>query len=658
MKIPRFLAFAVLAAFAHAANAAPGDLDLRFGNGGTVVTDVTGGADYGSSVALQPDGKIVVAGGGTSLGLVVVRYNGDGSVDTSFNGTGRVAVGFGGTDPASGVAIQPDGKIIVAGTTSGMQPTDFRIARLQANGLLDGTFGTNGRVTTFIGFNNDKGNCVAVQPDGKILVAGYAANPVQTDFAVVRYNTNGSLDTSFNGIGKVTTDIGGTSDTAYAMAIQTDGKIVVAGGSYNPTNGFQKFALVRYGTDGSLDPSFIGTGIVTTRIGVGNAIAFCVVLQGDGKLLVGGFSTIDNVNTSFTVARYNSNGTLDPTFGTGGVVQTPNTYDQAYGIALQKDGKIVLGGTNSIGGSGNFGIMRYNPNGSLDSTFNGSGIVTTSFPGYTNIGGSGVAIQNDGTIVLAGRVSNTKPNFALARYLGVPLVPDIAVEQPTGSDLVDGSATVDFGVVVAGSAAERIFTIRNQGGVDLAGIGITFDGVDRSDFAVSASPSGTVPAPIGFTTFTVRFLPSFAGIKTAALHIASDDPDENPFDVILTGHALGPNADADGDGMTNSAEANLAAFGFDPLANDSARLSLFRVNGLYQASDMQTLAFGSPLLTKDPANGHFHLSIALQKSANMGNWSPLVGFTPTYDPQTGRIDIEITPDASNAQFYRVLGSKP
>lgn len=162
----------------------------------------------------------------------------------------------------------------------------------------------------------------------------------------------------------------------------------------------------------------------------------------------------------------------------------------------------------------------------------------------------------------------------------------------------------------------------------------------------------------GSTTFTVRFAPTTAGAKTAALHIASNDSDENPFDINLTGKGLAPNADDDGDGLTNAVEVNLAAYGFDPLVNDSARLAFLRANGLYQASDMQTLALGCPVLTKDAATGHVHLSISVEKSVNLSIWTPFLGFIPTYDEVTGRIDLEIMPDGSNAQFYRVLGAKP
>ena len=252
--------------------------------------------------------------------------------------------------------------------------------------------------------------------------------------------------------------------------------------------------------------------------------------------------------------------------------------------------------------------------------------------------------------------------FALTRYEGVSFGPEIAVEQPAGTDLLDGAANVDFGVLLTGDTASRTFTIRNIGGADLTGLGIAFDGIDAADFSVTSGPTASVAGPSGFTTFTVRFAPNFTGTKAAALHIASNDADENPFDIALTGRALAPNADDDGDGVPNGTEKSLASLGFDPLVNNTALRMLLDSNaaglGHYTASDVQALALTVPLLEKDAITGHFHLSVGVEKSANLGNWMPLTGFTPTYDVQTGRIGIEFTPDASNAQFYRVLGAKP
>jgi len=214
------------------------------------VTTDFGGSDYGFSVALQPDGKIVVAGyaGGD---FALARYNSDGALDTSFGSGGKVTTDFGGSYHPDGfsVALQPDGKIVVAGYAGG----DFALARYNSDGALDTSFGSGGKVTTDFG-GSDAGYSVALQPDGKIVVAGYAG----LDFALARYNSDGALDTSFGTGGKVTTDFSGGRDVGYSVALQPDGKIVVAG--YAGVD----FALARYNSDGALDTSFGSGGKVTT----------------------------------------------------------------------------------------------------------------------------------------------------------------------------------------------------------------------------------------------------------------------------------------------------------------------------------------------------------------------------------------------------------
>lgn len=476
-----------------------------------------------------------------------------------------------------------------------------------------------------------------------------------TDFAVARYNSDGSLDASFSG-GKVTTTVGSYTPGGLGMAMQSDGKFVVVGTVLNAAGNLD-IALVRYTANGSLDGTFNGNGKVTTDIGTvigADDYGQSVAMQSDGKIVVVG-KPYNGSNNDIAVVRYNANGSLDTTFNGTGKVTTAigSASDQAYGVAVQTDGRIVVAGTTT-NSTPDFALVRYNTNGSLDTTFNGTGKTTTNFGGFEDIGYS-VALQGDGKIVVAGTTSGL---FAVARYNGGVLAPEIAVEQPAGTNLVDGTASVAFGAVLTGATANRTFTIKNTGGADLTGLSIKFDGLDAGDFTVTTSPIAPVAGPNGSTTFIVRYAPAIAGAKTAALHINNNDSDENPFDINLTGRGLAPNADNDGDGVTNAAEVNLAAYGFDPLVNDSARLALLRTNGLYQASDMQTLALGSPLLAKDAATGHFHLSISVDKSPNLIGWTPLLGFAPTYDAGTGKIDLEITPDASNAQFFRVLGAKP
>ncbi len=190
-------------------------------------------------------------------------------MDNSFDGDGKQTTDFNGSDDiANSLAIQTDGKIVVAGQAynPNTDNTDFALARYNSNGSLDNSFDGDGKLTGFYLAGNTRFTAIAIQTDGKIVVAGQAFNPNtgNYDFALARYNSNGSLDNSFDGDGKLTTDFIGSDDYAYSLAIQTDGKIVVAGQTYNPNTGNYDFALARYNSNGSLDNSFDGDGKLTT----------------------------------------------------------------------------------------------------------------------------------------------------------------------------------------------------------------------------------------------------------------------------------------------------------------------------------------------------------------------------------------------------------
>ena len=268
-----------------------GSLDATFGSGGKVITSVTVG-DSGKSVVVQSNGKIVVAGDGFG-DIELVRYNVDGSLDVSFDSDGKVVTDVGFNDSGNAVALQNDGKIVVAGTT-GTPTTDFAIVRYSTDGSLDPSFGTGGIVTTSIG-RNDDAKSVVIQSDGKIVIAGTS----DFDFVVVRYTSSGVLDSGFGTGGKVTTDIGSsTNDSANSVAIQSDGAIVVAGTSAND------FAIVRYTSAGALDTGFGTGGKVTTDIGTSTFdSAQSLVIQADSKIVVAGRSST-GAAPSFAVTRY------------------------------------------------------------------------------------------------------------------------------------------------------------------------------------------------------------------------------------------------------------------------------------------------------------------------------------------------------------------
>lgn len=353
----------------------------------------------------------------------------DGNLDPTFGTGGQVTTDFSdSTDIAYAVALQPDGKLVVAGTTytnNDYSGEDFAITRYNANGTLDTTFGVNGKTTTDFPGLAAVVSAVVVQPDGKILVAGgaFPAFVFAGDFKLARYNPDGSLDTSFGTGGIVTTSFPGQGSYAFALVLQSDGKIIAVGSAKNPAN-FYDFAAVRYLANGAIDTSFGSGGKVRTDFGATFDQARAAVLQPDGKIVAAGFTIFNKCcSQDFAVVRYNSNGTLDTTFDSDGKVLIDfGSFDQsAYSVLLQPDGKIItVGYPNTESSDSDFLLARCNTDGSLDTTFGVGGKVRTSF-GDLNGGAYGAVLQPDGNIVAVGfnaTQTNSGVDFALARYLG------------------------------------------------------------------------------------------------------------------------------------------------------------------------------------------------------------------------------------------------
>ncbi|MGF1986717.1 MAG: DUF4347 domain-containing protein [Nostoc sp. ZfuVER08] len=357
-------------------------------------------------------------------------------LDTSFNTTGKVATDFNGNDEASySIAVQDDGKILVAGYSNNGTDNDFAIVRYNSNGTLDTTFNTTGKVITDLNGNDDGSYSIAVQDNGKILVAGYSNNGTDDDFAIVRYNSDGTLDTTFNTTGIVTTDFNGSNEAGNSVAIQSDGKILVAGYSNNGTN--NDFAIVRYNSDGTLDTTFNTTGKVTTDFNGKDEGGYSITIQDDGKILVVGASN-NGTDNDFAIARYNNDGSLDTTFNSTGKVTTDfnASNETANSITVQDNGKILVAGYSNNGSNDDFAFARYNSDGTLDTTFNATGKVITDFNGNDE-GGNSITIQDDGKILVAGVTNNdTDYDFAIARY-SVNQSPELA------NEIQDREATED-----------------------------------------------------------------------------------------------------------------------------------------------------------------------------------------------------------------------
>ena len=535
---------------------AVGTLDTNFGDGGRVILDL-GGLDRPQAVAVQSDGKIVVAGyilvsGSGNYDFVLARYNIDGTLDLSFSDGGRMITDFGSTDSGRSIAIQNDDKILVAGYAwiSG-QGYNFALARYTADGRLDPSFGDDGKLTTDFDGGTDYARAVVVQSDDKILVVGQAYNGSNYDFALARYDEDGSLDTSFGTDGMVTTPIDNGDDMAYAVAIHSD-KIIVAGRSHNGSN--YDFALARYNrSNGSLDTSFETNGKYTFAIGAGHDDAFAMTVDSNGDILVAGRSH-NGSNYDFAVACYDvSENGLSGTFGTGGktTFSFGSGNDEAYAmVLLEGDDQLLVAGEALTSYSYDFAVARliYDgvDDGDLDTSFGSGGKVTTDFPGADSL--HGTVVQADQKIVAAGYAYvDGDYDFTLSRYNSdgtldttfagdgkqitdfdtdsADYAYDVAM-QPDQKIVVVGRVAGDFGVAryttageldtsfsgdglketnVSGTDSARAVVVQSDNKIVVAGFSYVSGNYDFSvarydddgDLDTSFSGDGKVTTPIG-----------------------------------------------------------------------------------------------------------------------------------------------------------------
>jgi len=416
----------VVAGLSGVLRATDGDLDPTFGIGGKVTTGFDVPTASATTVALQPDGKIVAAGWlfdkTANIDFAVARYNADGSLDETFGLHGKVRTDFFGLDDiANAVALQPDGKIVVAGNARSGLDLHFALARYDPDGSLDTTFDSDGRAT---GSLFGGAYAIVVQSDGGIVVAGTGyGSGTSNDFALSRFNSNGSPDISFGTGGTVQTDFFGLEDGAFALIILPGGDFVALGYAATNVTGID-LALARYHSDGSPDTSFGSGGKMTTDFGSGDTAYAAALLPRGNVVAAAAVSNPGQPGGALSVVRYVPTGILDQTFGVKGIGSSPFPGDAgAQSVVVQSDGKIVAAGLALGAALYDFALARFNPDGSPDGSFGMDSRVITDFFGQSD-GVRGLLVQPDGKIVAAGGAQDaTTGYFGLARYLSTPSAP-------------------------------------------------------------------------------------------------------------------------------------------------------------------------------------------------------------------------------------------
>lgn len=362
-----------------------GTLDQTFGNGGRVTTDFNSNRNEINALALQTDGKIVAIGLGRSASgsiiVAIARYNSNGTLDTTFDSDGKVENGYEiGTGFANDVVIDSANRIIVTGSSIAQNGfSAFAVARFNSNGSPDTSFDSDGAVLVPVAqFGNDEANAIALDANGRIVLAGNSnMGSSSGDFAFARINADGSLDTNFGTNGATTVDFD-DFDEVLDLVIQSNGRIVGVGYAIDRANSTSTFALARLTSSGTIDNSFDSDGRVITNFGGAQDIADSVVLQADGKIVAVGQGGQPN-DSMFALARYNTNGSLDQTFGNGGLVLTDiNDLNAATSAAIQPNGKLITAGFTNVGAlfSFDFALIRYNLSSSIRneiSDFDGDG---------------------------------------------------------------------------------------------------------------------------------------------------------------------------------------------------------------------------------------------------------------------------------------------
>jgi uncharacterized delta-60 repeat protein len=506
-----------------------------------VTTSIAGGEDIPVGMAVAPDGKIFVAGrfrrtpenlfSPQDEDFAVVRLTAAGVPDPKFSGDGRLTTSIASgasTDRALAMVLQPDGKLIVAGSASDGTTTTGALVRYLANGNLDTTFGGTGKVLPA----GSALGAVALQKDGKIITAGsvrvVVSNLNTSDIRISRHLPNGSLDRTFDGdgIAQISFDEFNT-ETIRRILVQPDGRILLAGDSAS------QMLLARLNTNGSLDPTFGSNGRLITTLG-GNrySSARAIALQSDGRIVVAGVTGDTGTVVRSGLARFASDGSADPTFGIGGRVTTviSSTGSGFNDVQIQADGKLVAGGWAGMPDNRGFALARYRTDGSLDTGFNGTGwIAVAPGPGISEV--FGIGLQANGAIITAGQVLGEYDyDFLITRVEGGP---EISVEQPAGTEIPNGGS-LGFGTVVANQGKSMNLIVRNLGSSVFILSNPVIFGTTPGEFTITRFQS-SVLAPGEGASLAVTFRPAGSGDRSAMIRLASDDDDESDYRITVTG---------------------------------------------------------------------------------------------------------------------------